>query len=96
MDMIPPIVFESPIRTCAMSLVAISFSYFAMKGLRRLLFKGRESHPYPPGPPRNFLLGAMKSFPKGFPLDGLNEWAATYGIYPKLNSMVVDVLLTLL
>lgn len=92
MDKIPPIMFESPIKTCAGSLLAVSSTYFVARGLQKL-FKRSERHPYPPGPPREFLLGAMRSFPKGFPLEGFNQWARTYGMQADSDLMTLDKLI---
>ncbi|PVF97319.1 cytochrome P450 [Serendipita vermifera] len=50
-----------------------------MKALRGLIFNGSNTLSYPPGPPREFLIGAMRSYSKDFPLKRFNEWAATYG-----------------
>ncbi|PVF97326.1 cytochrome P450 [Serendipita vermifera] len=93
MDRIPPIVLESPIKTCTTSLLAILFGYFTVKGLRKLLER-RENHPYPPGPPREFLLGTMRSYPKGFPLERFNEWARIYGdiVYAPMPGRSVVIL----
>jgi hypothetical protein len=78
MDKIPSIVFESPVQGCAASLMVASLGYFTIKGLRMLLQRG-ETLSLPPGPPRELLLGAMRSYPKGHPLERFNEWAITYG-----------------
>jgi hypothetical protein len=72
---------DTPAKACGVSLMAITLSYFAIKGLRSDLFKS-VSHSYPPGPPRNLLIGAMKSFPKDRFVETFCEWAKTYGKVP--------------
>jgi hypothetical protein len=43
---------------------------------------------YPPGPPREFLIGTLRSFPKDHFWNRWCQWAAAYGayegVYPKL------------
>jgi hypothetical protein len=74
-------ILDSPAKACGVSLTALTLSYFAIKGLRSDLFKS-VSHSYPPGPPRNLLIGAMKSFPKDRFVETFCEWAKTYGKVP--------------
>ncbi|PVF93579.1 cytochrome P450 [Serendipita vermifera] len=87
-------ILDSPTKTCATSLVGISLGYSAIKGLRKVLFDRVGSLSYPPGPPRDFLIGALRSFPKGYFLDGFCQWAETYGdiVYAPLPGMPMIIL----
>ncbi|PVF97375.1 cytochrome P450 [Serendipita vermifera] len=94
MDKVPSVIFESPIKAGAASFIAVSLGYFTIKGIRNIIFKKSGAHSYPPGPPREFLLGAMRSFPKGFPLERFNEWAVAYGdiVYAPVPGMEIVIL----
>jgi hypothetical protein len=94
MDRIHPIVSGSPLKACAASAIVISLSYFTAKALHKL-FKRDDALPCPPGPPREFFLGALRSFPKGYPLERFNEWAVAYGIHSPvsgINSFITSLL----
>jgi hypothetical protein len=67
--------FDSPAKICIGAFV-IGVGYLATKGL----LSRRADRPYPPGPPRDFLIGALRSFPKGQFTEHFCEWARTYGI----------------
>jgi hypothetical protein len=82
MDRIHSIVSRSPLKACAASAIVISLSYFTVKALSKL-FRRDDEPSYPPGPPREIFLGALRSFPKGYPLERFNEWAVAYGISLK-------------
>jgi hypothetical protein len=79
--------FDSPTKACAAFFTGLPLGYLALKQLKGMLFTKVDSRSYPPGPPRDPLLGALRSFPKGHFLDGFCEWADTYGnalhIYTK-------------
>jgi hypothetical protein len=79
LDKIISPILDSPVKACAVSLTAVSLSYFAIKGLRGILFNQPTSHSYPPGPPRDPIIGALRSFPKAQFVDCWCEWAKTYG-----------------
>ncbi|PVF93570.1 cytochrome P450 [Serendipita vermifera] len=85
---------ESPAKACGVSLTVITLSYFAIRGLPSNLFKKSHSRSYPPGPPREFLIGAMRSFPKDRFLDTFCDWARTYGgiVYAPLPGMDIVIL----
>ncbi|CAG8747061.1 9111_t:CDS:1, partial [Acaulospora colombiana] len=65
MDKIITPILDSPVKVCAVSLTAVSLGYFAIKGIRGILLDRSGSHSYPPGPPRDPVIGALRSFPKG-------------------------------
>jgi hypothetical protein len=81
MDEIVSSIVESPVRTCAASLAAISIGYLARKSLQHIITKNDNTRLYPPGPPRDPIIGAMRRFPKGFPSQRFNEWAIDYGVF---------------
>ncbi|PVF93586.1 cytochrome P450 [Serendipita vermifera] len=85
---------ESPTTACTASLASAILGYFAVKGLRSLFSKRIGPHSYPPGPPRNFLIGAMRSFPKGNFFECFNEWATIYGeiVYAPIPGMNIFIL----
>ncbi|PVF97364.1 cytochrome P450 [Serendipita vermifera] len=93
MDEIASKLFDSPFKTCTISLAAASFGYLAVKSWQNILSKKQGRH-YPPGPPRDFLIGAMRSFPKDFPSDRFNEWAMAYGdiVYAPVPGMRIVIL----
>jgi hypothetical protein len=68
-------ILDSPAKACGISLTVLTLSYFAIKGLP----SKKHKHSYPPGPPRHFLVGAMRSFPKDRFLDTFCDWARKYG-----------------
>ncbi|PVF93566.1 cytochrome P450 [Serendipita vermifera] len=93
MDKIITPILDSPVKACAVSLTAVSLSYFAIKGIRGILFDPPRSHSYPPGPPREPLIGTLRSFPKGQFVRCWCDWAKTYGeiVYAPIpgNSIVI-------
>jgi hypothetical protein len=80
MDNIIPATLDSPLKKGAASFVAVYLGYLAIKGVKYVFFGRRDSHIYPPGPPREFLIGTLRSFPMGLFVDGFCEWAKTYGM----------------
>ncbi|PVF93573.1 cytochrome P450 [Serendipita vermifera] len=80
---------ESPVHTCAVSFTVVSLGYLAIKGIRTIFFKASNSHSYPPGPPQEFLIGALRSFPTGRFLERFCEWGAAYGdiVYAPIPGM---------
>jgi hypothetical protein len=69
---------DSPAKICIVALT-IGLGYLARKRVGDLLSR-RAGKPYPPGPPRDFLIGTLRSFPKGQFTEHFCEWARTYGI----------------
>jgi hypothetical protein len=69
---------DTPAKACVAVLI-ISIGYLARKALGGYLFK-KAAGPYPPGPPRDFLIGTLRSFPKDKLLERFREWALLYGI----------------
>jgi hypothetical protein len=62
--------------TWIFSLTLASVVYFTMSNIRRAR---SATYPYPPGPPREPLIGSMRSFPKDHFFERFDEWATTYG-----------------
>jgi hypothetical protein len=81
MDKITSIISDASLKDYGVAVVVISGIYLTTKGLQHIVFG--KPHPYPPGPPRYPIIGAMPSFPSGFPLTRFNEWAVTYGAFVK-------------
>ncbi|PVF93582.1 cytochrome P450 [Serendipita vermifera] len=77
----------------AMTLGAVTGGYIVLKTLRGLVFAKTQPVSYPPGPPREFLIGTLRSFPKAQFLETFCEWATTYGdiVYSPLpgNEIVI-------
>jgi hypothetical protein len=97
MDNIVSKITDSPTKALAGSLASAVLAYAALKGLRGLLSTKTSSHSYPPGPPQDFLIGAMRSFPTGsFLFERFCEWASTYGMCRNLliSYVLLRVLLT--
>ncbi|PVF93577.1 cytochrome P450 [Serendipita vermifera] len=85
---------DSPIKTCTLSLTAAGLSYLAIKGIQRIILPRSKSRSYPPGPPRDFIIGTLRSFPKGQFLERFCEWAETYGdiVYTPLPGMEIVII----
>lgn len=66
-------------RVWVAALVAVAIGYLAIKKLRVLVFGKTQPVSYPPGPPREFLIGSLRSFPSGIPTERFREWAMIYG-----------------
>ncbi|PVF97330.1 cytochrome P450 [Serendipita vermifera] len=86
---------DSPLETVAVSLSIASLGYLVMKGVHSVFSKDRMADSYPPGPPRDPLIGAVRSFPKDHFYDRLVEWAALYGdiVYapiPGMNMVIIN------
>ncbi|PVF93578.1 cytochrome P450 [Serendipita vermifera] len=82
---------EPPIKTSIICIAAASLGYLTFKAAQN----GRHDyHACPPGPPRHYLIGAMKSFPKDRFIDRFCEWAVTYGeiVYAPLPGMKMVIL----
>lgn len=73
--------------------MVIGASYFSLKGIQRILFKKSDSRRYPPGPPRDPVIGCLRSFPKSQFLETFCEWVTAYGdiIYAPIpgNDIVI-------
>ncbi|PVF97215.1 cytochrome P450 [Serendipita vermifera] len=85
---------KDPIKTCAVSVTLASLGYFAITGLKDVLFRDSAEQPYPPGPPREPLIGALRSFPRDHFLQRFNEWARKYGdiVYAPVPGMNIVIL----
>ncbi|PVF97212.1 cytochrome P450 [Serendipita vermifera] len=85
---------QSPTKTCAVSFIGASLGYLFMTKLRRMLFRRPSRPSLPPGPPRDPLIGTLRSFPKGQFIEGFSEWAVTYGdiVYCPLPGMDIVIL----
>ncbi|PVF93583.1 cytochrome P450 [Serendipita vermifera] len=70
---------SSPAKPWTATLIATAIGYLVVKRLQHILSARIHGHPYPPGPPREFLIGALRSFPKSQYLERFCEWATTYG-----------------
>jgi hypothetical protein len=81
MDAIRSSILDSPVKIYAASLTTIFVGYLVIYGFRRVVLSNKSTLSYPPGPPIDPLIGAMRSFPKEFPLARFNEWAAAYGMF---------------
>jgi hypothetical protein len=82
-------IFASPFKAVAFSLSVASLIYLAIKGVHSIYSGKQKTYLYPPGPPRDPLIGAIRSFPKDHFHERLVEWAGTYGMivsqYQTLN-----------
>jgi hypothetical protein len=66
---------------CVLPVTVAGLGYLVIKRFHHIVF-GKPKYPsYPPGPPRDFIIGALRSFPKGEFLERFCEWAETYGRY---------------
>jgi hypothetical protein len=72
-------VLDSPYKAVAVSLSVASLGYLTIKGVHSFLSKGQMTHSFPPGPPRDPLIGAIRSFPKDHFYERVAEWAELYG-----------------
>jgi hypothetical protein len=70
---------DSPYKAVAVSLSVASLGYLTIKRVHGVLSKGQMAHSFPPGPPRDPLIGAIRSFPKDHFYERLAEWAQLYG-----------------
>jgi hypothetical protein len=71
---------DSPAQLYGISLTVIILSYVVVKGFSSSSSKSSSSHVYPPGPPRNAILGALGSFPMEKFHETFSEWGKLYGI----------------
>ncbi|PVF98743.1 cytochrome P450 [Serendipita vermifera] len=74
----------------ATACAAVLATYFVLKFL-----PSRQTHPLPPGPPREPFIGCLRSFPKDHFYERFCEWAQRYGniVYitlPGLQFAVVN------
>lgn len=85
---------ESPIKICAASITVASMGYFAITGLQNAFSRSNAKHPYPPGPLREPLIGAMRSFPRDNFFQRFHERARKYGdiVYAPVPGMDVVIL----
>jgi hypothetical protein len=79
MDDIISNILDSPYKAVVISLSVASLGYLTIKGLHSVLSKRQMTHSFPPGPPRDPLIGAIRSFPKDHFYDRVAEWAELYG-----------------
>jgi hypothetical protein len=63
-------------KTWALVVTALPIGYFV---IRKLLPRRVAPRSRPPGPPREFLIGSLRSFPKTLFLERFCEWAEIYG-----------------
>ncbi|PVF97328.1 cytochrome P450 [Serendipita vermifera] len=87
-------ILDSPLKTCAVTFTLASLGYLTIKGVQNMLSKDHAAQPYPPGPPRYPLIGAMASFPKDHFYQRFTEWAQLYGdiVYAPLPGMNMVIL----
>jgi hypothetical protein len=71
--------FTSPFKALAVSLSGASLVYLVVKAAYSVFTGRRIAHSYPPGPPRDPLIGAIRSFPKDHFYNRVVEWARLYG-----------------
>lgn len=81
MDELTSKLLDSPIKTCAVSVAVASIGYLTTKVVQSIISGSRDSHLYPPGPPRHPLIGALRSFPMHHIPEGFSEWAELYGTF---------------
>jgi hypothetical protein len=79
MDKLTLSLFNSPLKSYTAFLAAVFVGYLVIKGFGDRFFNRPSPHPYPPGPPRDPLLGALRVFPKDRFVDRFCEWAKAYG-----------------
>jgi hypothetical protein len=79
MDEVISTVLHSPAKICVLSFTVASLGYLTIKGLYGTFSSRQQLYPYPPGPSRRPLIGAMKSFPKDHFYQRFSQWAETYG-----------------
>jgi hypothetical protein len=77
---------STPAQLCGATLAVASVGYLTIKGLQYVFSAKNNAHRYPPGPPRQFLIGALNSFPKDHFYKRFCEWADEYGIKLKTYS----------
>lgn len=84
----------SPAKSSTVALIAAAIGYFVVKRLQHTSSGRIRSDPYPPGPPREFLIGALRSFPKSGFLEKFCEWARIYGdiVYAPLPGTEIVIL----
>lgn len=90
MDKLIHDILNSPIKSCAVSLTVVSIGYFILNAV----FKRPQPQAYPPGPPRDPLIGTLRSFPKDRFVERFSEWAVTYGdiVYAPMPGMEIVIL----
>ncbi|PVF97216.1 cytochrome P450 [Serendipita vermifera] len=90
----PSPLVDSPIKTAVVSLGLASLCYLTVTKIQNAVTKRNDKHAYPPGPPREPLIGAMRSFPKDRFFQRFDEWADTYGdiVYAPIPGMDVVIL----
>ncbi|PVG01722.1 cytochrome P450 [Serendipita vermifera] len=71
----------------------LGLGWVAFKGLKHTTLKGTQ-FAYPPGPPREILIGSLRSFPKDHFFRQFCQWAETYGeiVYAPLPGMNIIIL----
>lgn len=72
-------VVSTLLQICTVSVTMALLCYFAITGLPKVFPRSNVKHPYPPGPPREPLIGAMRNFPKDHFSERFNDWAKKYG-----------------
>lgn len=94
MDNVNSAILESPTKACILAFSVISLSYIAVQRLPAVLSGRNRSYSHPPGPPREFLIGTLRHFPKARFAEVWSEWAVTYGniVYAPLPGMKIVVL----
>ncbi|PVF97331.1 cytochrome P450 [Serendipita vermifera] len=82
---------DSPLKTYAVTLTVASLGYLA---IQKIFLSNHSSNPYPPGPPRQPVIGAIRAFPKGNLYQGWVEWAKLYGdiVYAPLPGVSLLIL----
>ncbi|PVF93563.1 cytochrome P450 [Serendipita vermifera] len=85
---------DSPIKACTVSLTLASLGCFTVNKLQNVVSRRSIQHSYPPGPPQEPLIGAMRSFPRERFFERFSEWAVEYGdiVYAPVPGMDVVVL----
>ncbi|PVF93462.1 cytochrome P450 [Serendipita vermifera] len=85
---------STPAKLCGATVAAASIGYLTLKGLQYVFSTKSSAHLYPPGPPRQFLLGALKSFPKDHFYQRFCEWSNAYGdiVYAPVPGLSMVIL----
>lgn len=65
---------SSPIKAGTFTVSLATLGYICVKGVY-----GKSDHKYPPGPPRDPLIGNLRQFPNNRFADAFSRWARQYG-----------------
>ncbi|PVF93585.1 cytochrome P450 [Serendipita vermifera] len=89
-----PSFIESPAKSGIVALIAVGLGYLVLKALQTVVSGRAGIYSYPPGPPRDFLIGTLRSFPKGSFAEHFCDWARTYGdiVYAPIPGMSIVIL----